>query len=124
MQMLHSSNSVSVIVHLQQSPKFNLNKATSQTSGRRESNRFPRPQSREKRLTMAYVTNNRTDTATFGQRLVDLHEAALASYSNWRVYRTTLNELNSLSTREMADLGINPSMVKRIALEAAYGKAV
>lgn len=73
---------------------------------------------------MAYVTNNRTHAAPLGQRLSDFRDAAKTAYSNWRVYRTTLNELQSLSMREMTDLGINPSMIKRIALEAAYGKNV
>jgi len=38
-----------------------------------------------------------------------------------RVYRTTLTELSALSGRELADLGIHPTEVKRIAWEAAYG---
>ena len=39
-----------------------------------------------------------------------------------RVYRTTLAELSALTNRELADLGIARSMIKGIALEAAYGK--
>jgi uncharacterized protein YjiS (DUF1127 family) len=73
---------------------------------------------------MAYITGNRTATATFGQRLAELRDAAAQSYSNWRVYRRTLNELNELSNRELADLGMNASMIKRIALEAAYGDKI
>ncbi|QXT41246.1 DUF1127 domain-containing protein [Gymnodinialimonas ceratoperidinii] len=73
---------------------------------------------------MAYITGNRTATATFGQRLTELREAVAQSYGNWRVYRRTLNELNQLSNRELADLGMNASMIKRIALEAAYGDNV
>lgn len=73
---------------------------------------------------MAYITANRTATATFGQRLADIRDTATTAYGNWRTYRTTLSELQELSMREMADLGINPSMIKRIALEAAYGKNV
>ncbi|WP_420014075.1 DUF1127 domain-containing protein [Tateyamaria sp.] len=38
-----------------------------------------------------------------------------------RVYRTTVNELSELSGRELADLGIHPSEIKRLAWEAAYG---
>jgi len=37
-----------------------------------------------------------------------------------RVYRTTRNELNALSHRELADLGIGRAEIKRIAYEAAY----
>jgi uncharacterized protein YjiS (DUF1127 family) len=39
-----------------------------------------------------------------------------------RLYRQTFSELNALSSRELADLGINRTMVKSIAYEAAYGK--
>ena len=39
-----------------------------------------------------------------------------------KTYRTTLAELDVLSTRDLADLGISRSMIKGIAYEAAYGK--
>lgn len=39
-----------------------------------------------------------------------------------RVFRQTLKELNSLTNRELADLGIPQSMITRVAQEAAYGK--
>jgi len=39
-----------------------------------------------------------------------------------KVFRTTLSELEGLSSRDLADLGISPSMIKGIAYEAAYGK--
>jgi uncharacterized protein YjiS (DUF1127 family) len=38
------------------------------------------------------------------------------------IYRQTLRELNALSGRELADLGIHRSMITRLAQEAAYGK--
>ncbi|MEJ6389109.1 DUF1127 domain-containing protein [Gymnodinialimonas ulvae] len=72
---------------------------------------------------MAYVSSTRKSSDTLINRFAALRVDAIEAYNNWRVYRTTLNELNSLSTRELADLGINPSMVRRIALEAAYGKS-
>jgi len=72
---------------------------------------------------MAYYAGNRTHSSTLIERLDEIRKSAAEAYGAWRVYRTTLNELRELSTREMADLGINPSMVRRIALEAAYGKA-
>jgi uncharacterized protein YjiS (DUF1127 family) len=39
-----------------------------------------------------------------------------------KVYRTTMSELESLSSRDLADLGMSRSMIKSIAFEAAYGK--
>jgi uncharacterized protein YjiS (DUF1127 family) len=38
------------------------------------------------------------------------------------VYSTTLNELSALSNRDLADLGIARSEVRRIAWEAAYAQ--
>ncbi|HMQ41621.1 MAG TPA: DUF1127 domain-containing protein [Paracoccus sp. (in: a-proteobacteria)] len=38
------------------------------------------------------------------------------------VYRQTVAELSSLSSRELDDLGIHRSMITRIASEAAWGK--
>ena len=71
---------------------------------------------------MAYVSSNRTASVSLAQRFADFRAHALEAYRNWRVYRNTLNELTELSAREMEDMGINPSMIRRIALEAAYGK--
>ncbi|MAQ36084.1 hypothetical protein BMI91_02300 [Thioclava sediminum] len=39
-----------------------------------------------------------------------------------KVYRQTLNELRSLNSRELNDLGLHSSMITRVAYEAAYGK--
>ncbi|HBD91870.1 MAG TPA: hypothetical protein DC061_15545 [Gemmobacter sp.] len=38
------------------------------------------------------------------------------------IFKQTVRELNKLSTRELADLGIHRSMIHRLAQEAAYGK--
>ena len=38
------------------------------------------------------------------------------------IYRTTVAELNSLSGRDLADLGIHRSSIRSIAYEAAYIK--
>ncbi|MFT3689294.1 DUF1127 domain-containing protein [Paenirhodobacter sp.] len=39
-----------------------------------------------------------------------------------RVFRETVRELRGLTGRELADLGLNRSMIKSVAFEAAYGK--
>lgn len=65
-------------------------------------------------------------------RKADLVERALAWAANLldtiaerhakrRVFLDTKAELNALSGRELADLGIHPSEVTSIAWEAAYG---
>ena len=37
------------------------------------------------------------------------------------VYRQTLRELNDLSSRDLADLGLHRSSIRRVAYEAAWG---
>lgn len=39
----------------------------------------------------------------------------LESYTNWRCYRTTVNELSRLNTRELADLGITRGTIRQVA---------
>ena len=39
-----------------------------------------------------------------------------------RVYIQTLTELNALSDRDLADLGLHRSMISAVAKDAAYGK--
>jgi uncharacterized protein YjiS (DUF1127 family) len=73
---------------------------------------------------MAHYSSNRAQSVPFGVRLAEIRDAAVTAYGKWRVYHRTLNELRDLSPRELNDLGINASMIRRIALEAAYGKGV
>lgn len=47
-------------------------------------------------------------------------DAVLEHISRRRLYRRTLNELGSLSNRQLADLGLNRSMLRRVAWQAAY----
>lgn len=42
------------------------------------------------------------------------------SFSNWRKYRQTVNELGRMSARELSDLGIERSEIKSVA-RAAVG---
>ena len=42
------------------------------------------------------------------------------SFSNWRKYRQTVNELDRMSTRELQDLGIERAQIKAVA-RAAVG---
>jgi uncharacterized protein YjiS (DUF1127 family) len=71
---------------------------------------------------MAYM--NTSSTAGFGlmDRIANLVKSTKESLHRRRVYTQTVSELRALSTRELNDLGINRSMITRIALEAAYGK--
>lgn len=75
-------------------------------------------------MKMAYVTSNRTisNGMGLGARLTEIGKDIVAALRSYRVYRETLTELQALSTRELADLGLNASMLRSIALQAAYGK--
>ncbi len=48
-------------------------------------------------------------------------EAIKLRYDTYRVYRTTVKELSSLSDRGLADLGLSRSMIRSVARAAAYG---
>ncbi|WP_298936811.1 DUF1127 domain-containing protein [uncultured Ruegeria sp.] len=53
----------------------------------------------------------------FNQKLDTMRKAQ----AKRRVYRATYYELSVLSDRDLTDLGIPRSNIKKLALEAAYG---
>ncbi len=57
-----------------------------------------------------------------GSALGGIFANARAQYIRWRIYTRTRDELMSLGNRELADLGIDRSGVRAVALEAAYGE--
>lgn len=59
-------------------------------------------------------SSNRTGTGLLASLRDALHRR--------RIYGTTVRELNALTNMELADLGLSRSMIRRVALEAAYGK--
>ena len=66
---------------------------------------------------MAYISAENTSVADRVRAVIaDVVDRAARK----KVYRTTVVELNNLSGRELADLGIHRSEIKRIAYEAAY----
>lgn len=74
---------------------------------------------------MAYApTTTQHVKAASGLSLKGLVASVREAMERHRVYKQTLSELQGLSGRELADLGISRSMITRVALEAAYGKAV
>ncbi|WP_368184194.1 DUF1127 domain-containing protein [Aestuariibius sp. HNIBRBA575] len=69
---------------------------------------------------MAYATNTAAISTPIRDRAALTLNALKARYAAYQVYRSTVNELESLSTRELNDLGISRSGIKAIAMEAAY----
>lgn len=67
--------------------------------------------------------NGATNTGRgFAERITSLGDSLIQRYRRYRIYRTTLAELRALSTRELQDLGIDRSMITRLAVEAAQGR--
>ena len=71
---------------------------------------------------MAFITETRTNGITLTQRLTNLRANLAAAHAQRKIYKTTVSELENLSGRELADLGLSRSSIKSVALEAAYGK--
>lgn len=70
---------------------------------------------------MAYETNS---IGAVGSSFMDRVHTLIAEYraqaARRKVYRNTLRELSALSHRELCDLGLNHSEIKRVAYQAAY----
>ena len=69
---------------------------------------------------MAYVSSS--VRAGFAHQSTGLLARMKEALRPRKVFNQTYRELNALSTRELDDLGINRSMITRLALEAANGK--
>ena len=69
---------------------------------------------------MAHLSVNTPVTAGLGARLGHVMADIKGRYARYRLYRNTLVEMQSLSDRELADLGLSRSMIRRVAYKAAY----
>ena len=72
-------------------------------------------------MEMAFTTSIR-NAPTFFERLVAYKNELAERHAKNRVYRETLVELQALTGRELADLGMTRGNLKSVAYEAAYGK--
>jgi len=71
---------------------------------------------------MAYANTTRAAPVGLLDRIAQIYRTLAEATARRRIYRQTRRELNALTARELADLGIHRSQITRIALEAAYGK--
>lgn len=67
-------------------------------------------------LSKAHGTSSVSLSARAGQAI----DGLLASFARRRVYSVTLRELSALSDRELSDLGLSRTDLRRVAYEAAY----
>ena len=61
-----------------------------------------------------------TSSASFGARVANYFNGLRARRAKYAVYRETLHELETLSDRELNDLGITRGEIRGIAYQAAY----
>ena len=70
---------------------------------------------------MAYETNT---LGAVSNGIMDRVNALIADYrvkaARRKIYNDTLRELSALTYRELNDLGLNRSEIKRVAYQAAY----
>jgi uncharacterized protein YjiS (DUF1127 family) len=71
---------------------------------------------------MAYANSTSIARKGFIDRLVALKDTITTAINQRRVYERTVAELNSLTDRELADLGISRLSITDLAREAAFGK--
>lgn len=81
-----------------------------------------RPEDDKRDTTMAYANTHSHRASGLFAGVFETLASLRAAWDRSRVYVRTYNELNALSTRELADLGISRSMISRLAYEAAYGR--
>lgn len=70
---------------------------------------------------MAYQTQTLFAGVSFADRFASLRADIAHKIATRKVYTTTVAELSALTDRDLADLGLGRSEIKRIAIEAAYG---
>lgn len=109
MHFLHSGIAKVIVVQSQQFPIF-----VSSADG---------PLVRKTETTdMAYNSALTTSRFDLVARAQALFADASDAWTRYSLYRTTLNELQDLSNRELADLGLARGNLRSIAYETAYLK--
>jgi uncharacterized protein YjiS (DUF1127 family) len=68
---------------------------------------------------MAYV-NSRSASVSILDRFASIVKVLKEAVERRRVYVRTIQELNSLTDRDLSDLGLNRSLISEVAHKAAY----
>ncbi|MDE0967972.1 MAG: DUF1127 domain-containing protein [Octadecabacter sp.] len=72
---------------------------------------------------MAHLSDTGIIGTSVFSKLINLRDLLTARYVQYQTYSKTLRELESLSKRELNDLGLNQHTLQAVAREAAYGSA-
>jgi uncharacterized protein YjiS (DUF1127 family) len=67
---------------------------------------------------MAYTNTNSAPHASPVARITTALGGLVTRYKKYRLYRETFDGLSALTNRDLADLGIGRSDIRRIAIEA------
>ena len=70
---------------------------------------------------MAYVNSSRATSFGVFDRVSALVASVKLSLQRRATYQQTLHELNSLSDRDLTDLGLSRASIRDVARQAAYG---
>ena len=70
---------------------------------------------------MATVSNTYFPAPTLRGNITQIWQTMRDNAAKRAVYRQTVKELDALSNRELADLGLSRSSIRSIAIEAAFG---
>jgi uncharacterized protein YjiS (DUF1127 family) len=73
-------------------------------------------------MNMAYAASHSAARPSIREYFANLVASVKEANARRAVYVKTLNELRSLSDRDLADLGIARLQIEDIALQAAYAK--
>lgn len=74
----------------------------------------------ERFTNMAVTTHHSSTAGSLGAWAHQIVETLRLRLEQRRLYRRTLAELSGLSNRELADLGLHRSELRRVAYQAAY----
>lgn len=70
---------------------------------------------------MAHVLNTNIASSSFVARLRDAIEQARSSWALYNEYKSTYNELASLTDRDLADIGVRRCDIADLARSHVYG---
>ncbi|MBV1863626.1 MAG: DUF1127 domain-containing protein [Rhodobacteraceae bacterium] len=71
---------------------------------------------------MSVIHTNSIISSSATQSTVAVSKALWLRLAQYRLYRKTLSEMKRMSTRELADFGLNRCDINRIAHECVYGR--
>ena len=69
---------------------------------------------------MAYVNSSRSVSVSFSDRFSAIVKVVMDLIERRKVYARTVFELQSLSDRDLSDLGLSREAIADVAREAAY----